>query len=338
MPETKDTVVLGAGSWGTTIANHLAKKKHKVRLWSPFPEELAEITESHVRARLLPGIDLETSLKTEKSLPQALAGAEHIFLAVPGRFFMQTIEEASVKSALESGVTLINASKGLSANTKDANQPLFASEAFQQTIGTLDNYINLTGPTFAKELALERFSALLVSGSDADRVKEVCLMLETRYLKTTAGQDIVGAEIGGVFKNAYAVLTGACAGLGFGANTYSAVVTECLHEMMSFGCRQGAQSETFAGLSGVGDLVLTTGSEQSRNYRLGFLLAQGKTIAQAQEEIGQETEGYYTALVVENLANRFSFDFRILLGIHKMLTQGYAVGDLIADVFSSQQG
>ena len=330
----KEVLVLGAGSWGTALACHLASVGLRVRLWSAVAHELDEISAKRTSSQYLPGIIVPDSVVTATNLDQAADGADAILMAVPGRFFSQTLQRPPILQCAKSGISVINAGKGLSTTANSTHQHAFACEEFAELTGRHDNYISLSGPTFAKEIAEKHYSAILASGIDSQKVALVCATLSSPCLRVDAGNDVIGAEIGGVFKNGYAVLAGACAGLGYAANTYSATLTACLNEMCSFGLSQGAKAETFMGLSGIGDLILTAGSRLSRNCRLGFMVAQGKTVADAQAEIGQETEGYHTAMAAQWLSQRKGSRLTILDDIRQMLSGVHGAETIIARLFA----
>ena len=325
--------VLGAGSWGTALSAHLADKGLDVRLWSAVPEELEAIAKERRNSKYLPGLALPRSISVEADLEVCLDESIAVAMALPGRYYHQTLSREPLLTKAKAGSLIVNFGKGL-CHSADSADPCFASEAYAKSVGDTESYIIASGPTFARELAEKHFTAILVSGKIDDRTATVCDLLRAPHLRPDAGSDPLGAEICGAMKNGYAVLAGACAGLGYAANTYSAMLTDCLAEMIAFAVSQGADPETFTGLVGVGDLVLTAGSKLSRNYRLGSLVAQGKAVPQAQAEIGQETEGYYTAMAADWFSARYGGRLPILSGIKQMLQGEIAPEDLVASLFA----
>jgi len=289
-------LVIGAGAWGTALAVSSASR-HQVTLWARNAAQLAGLQAARTNARYLPGIALPSSLVLQGGdvpLAQALAGQDLIILATPvsaARSMLQSLRDASAPVAW--------LSKGFEAPVEAAASPfgLMVHEIRAQAAPGLRAGV-LSGPSFALEVARGQPTALVAASEHAEVRDALVAAFHGATLRVYANDDVVGVEVGGAVKNVLAIATGLCDGLQLGLNARAALITRGLAEMTRLGVALGARAETFTGLSGLGDLVLTATGDLSRNRKVGLLLAQGQTLAQAVASLGHVAEGVYCARTV----------------------------------------
>jgi len=289
-------LVIGAGAWGTALAVSSASR-HQVTLWARNAAQLAGLQAARTNARYLPGIALPSSLVLQGGdvpLAQALAGQDLIILATPvsaARSMLQSLRDASAPVAW--------LSKGFEAPVEAAASPfgLMVHEIRAQAAPGLRAGV-LSGPSFALEVARGQPTALVAASEHAEVRDALVAAFHGATLRVYANDDVVGVEVGGAVKNVLAIATGLCDGLQLGLNARAALITRGLAEMTRLGVALGARAETFTGLSGLGDLVLTATGDLSRNRKVGLLLAQGQTLAQAVDSLGHVAEGVYCARTV----------------------------------------
>ena len=311
--------ILGAGAWGTALAVGSARAGHYVTLWARSAAAAGALQTEHVNARYLPGISLPESLKLaggEDSLRQVLAGQDLIVIATP----MSALRELLEKLANER-VPVAWLSKGFETPLEPAESGSFgllAHEIRAQVAINLRAGI-LSGPSFAMEVARGQPTAL-VAASEHQLVRDALVAaFHGPTLRVYANDDIVGVEVGGAVKNVLAIATGLCDGLNLGLNARAALVTRGLTEMTRLGVALGARAETFTGLSGLGDLVLTATGDLSRNRKVGLALAQGQTLEQAVQSLGHVAEGVYCARTVVQRAAGLGIDMPISQAVVALL-------------------
>ena len=307
--------VLGSGSWGTALAVHLARTGHRAILWGIETDELTAMARDRVNSRYLPGVTLPAGLEIEHDFARAIAQAEQLLVVVPSHAFREVLERA--KPLLRPGQRVAWATKGLELATGKLPHEV-ADEVLGRDVPTAV----LSGPTFAREVGAGLPSAMTVASRDSDYAMALARSLSDENFRAYASSDMAGVEVGGAVKNVLAIGAGVSDGLGFGANTRVALITRGLAEMMRLGVALGAKRETFMGLAGLGDLVLTCTDNQSRNRRFGLLLAAGKTPEQAQSEIGQVVEGVLAARAVHDVALRHGVVMPISEQIYRVLYEG----------------
>ena len=315
-PGPKPSVaVLGSGSWGTALAVHLARSGHRTVLWGIETDELNAMARERVNARYLPGVALPEGLEIEHDMARAVAQADQLLVVVPSHAFREVLER--VRPMLRPGQRVAWATKGFELSSGKLPHQV-AAEVLGPSVPTAV----LSGPTFAREVGAGLPSAMTVASYDGDYAMDLARSISGRNFRAYASSDMVGVEVGGAVKNVLAIGAGISDGLGFGANTRVALITRGLAEMMRLGVALGADRETFMGLAGLGDLVLTCTDDQSRNRRCGLLLAAGRTLAQAQAEIGQVVEGVLAARAVHDVAARHGVDMPISEQIYRVLYEG----------------
>ena len=306
--------VLGAGSWGTALAIQCARAGRETRLFGRDTAQLEQLRAHGENQRYLPGARFPTGLQVVRSLSEALNGARDLLVAVPSSAFRDLL--ADCRPLLQPGMRVSWATKGFELSTGKLPHQV-ASEVLGDEWPTAV----LSGPTFAKEVGAGLPTAMTVASRQADFAHALALEISSERFRIYTSSDIVGVEVGGAVKNVMAVGAGMSDGLGFGANTRIALITRGLVEMTRLGVALGANRETFMGLAGLGDLVLTCTDNQSRNRRFGLLLAEGHSPTAAMQQIGQAVEGYRAAQAVRGVAQRLDVAMPIAQGIFQALYQ-----------------
>ncbi|QXO17614.1 NAD(P)H-dependent glycerol-3-phosphate dehydrogenase [Vibrio ostreae] len=320
--------VIGAGSYGTSLAISLARNGANVVLWGHDPEHMARLQADRANHAFLPGIDFPPSLIIEADLQKAVQASRDLLVVVPSHVFGIVLN--SLQPYLREDTRICWATKGLEPETGRLLQ-----DVAREVLGDNHPLAVLSGPTFAKELAMGMPTAISVASSDAEFLKQLQEKIHcSKTFRVYANNDFTGLQLGGAVKNVIAIGAGMSDGIGFGANARTALITRGLAEMSRLGAALGAQPETFMGMAGLGDLVLTCTDNQSRNRRFGLALGQGKDVDTAQDEIGQVVEGYRNTKEVWLLAQRMGVEMPIVDQIYQVLYQGkdarLAAQDLLA--------
>jgi glycerol-3-phosphate dehydrogenase (NAD(P)+) len=315
--------VLGSGSWGTALAVHLARTGHRTILWGIETAELDAMARDRLNQRYLPGVTLPAGVEIEHDFARAVAQAGQLIVVVPSHAFREVLERA--KPLLKPGQRVAWATKGFELATGKLPHQV-ADEVLGPGVPTAV----LSGPTFAKEVGAGLPSAMTVASRDEAYAMELARGISGQSFRVYASGDMVGVEVVGAVKNVIAIGAGISDGLGYGANTRVALITRGLAEMMRLGVALGAERETFMGLAGLGDLVLTCTDDQSRNRRCGLALAAGKTAEQAQAEIGQVVEGVLAARAVREVAKRLGVVMPISEQVYSVLYEGAPVRQAVA--------
>ncbi len=301
----KKIAVIGAGAWGTTLANLLAKKGYLVKLWCRRPELAEKIRETKENVDRLPGIKLSENIKPTSSLNEATEQEKIIVLAVPSKFLRTIFEE--LEFYLEHGIIIVNVSKGIEVRSLK-----LPHEIVTEKLKEIFSYATLGGPSFASEVARELPAAVSIASNESEISKQIQDIFATSYFRPYTNNDILGTELGGALKNVLAIAAGISDGLKLGHNTKAALITRGIQEMFRFGEIKGAKKETLMGLAGLGDLILTCNSNLSRNYTIGRKIAEdNKPLKLALEEIKGLPEGVETTKAVFNLANKLNIDMPI---------------------------
>jgi glycerol-3-phosphate dehydrogenase (NAD(P)+) len=309
--------VVGAGSWGTALAIHLAREGHPTRLWGRDGAQLDAMRQARRNERYLPGAEFPDSLQATQGLAEALEGARDALIAVPSHAFRATLE--SIKPHLGTHTRIAWATKGFEIETG-----LLPHQVAREVLGARPGAV-LSGPTFAKEVGAGLPTAMTVASEDEGFARELALRLSGPNFRAYTQGDIMGVEVGGAVKNVIAIGSGIADGMGFGANTRVALITRGLAEMMRLGVALGAVRETFMGLAGLGDLVLTCTDDQSRNRRFGMALGRGQSLSDAQGGIHQVVEGLPAARAVNDVAQRLAVDMPICREIYRVMHEGKPV-------------
>lgn len=306
--------VLGAGSWGTALAIQLAKNPLQVCLWGHLREDVEKLINANENTDFLPGIPFPENLKPSHDLQGCLQDADEILLAVPSHAVASMLQQ--IKPLMGQRTSISWATKGL-----DPHNNKLISEQVSNTLGNI-SMAALSGPTFAREVAEGLPTAIVIASPDDAHAEIMASYLKNEHFRPYTSNDLIGVQVGGAAKNIMAIAAGISDGLGFGANSRAALITRGLAEITRLGIKLGGHPETFMGLAGLGDLVLTCTDNQSRNRRFGLALAQGKTEQQAREEIGQEVEGISTAREIFKLAQQLQVEMPITEQTYKVLYDG----------------
>jgi glycerol-3-phosphate dehydrogenase (NAD(P)+) len=313
--------VVGAGSWGTALAIQLAREGHPTQLWGRDGAQIDLMRETRCNDRYLPGAGFPGELQATKDLKRALDGARDVLIAVPSLGFRATLE--NLKPHLGPDTRIAWATKGFEIATGMLPHQV-AREVLGQRAGAV-----LSGPTFAKEVGLGLPTAMTVASEDEPFAKELALRLSGPSFRAYTQTDIMGVEVGGAVKNVIAIGSGIADGIGFGANTRVALITRGLAEMMRLGVALGALRETFMGLAGLGDLVLTCTDDQSRNRRFGMELGRGRSLEAALSGVHQVVEGMAGARAVYEVARRLEVDMPICREIYRVMHEQKPVRDAV---------
>jgi glycerol-3-phosphate dehydrogenase (NAD(P)+) len=306
--------VIGAGSWGTALAVLMARNGHRIPLWSHDPEQVAALLSARENQTFLPGIELPEEIRPTASLEQALAGANGVLIAVPSQFFGDVL--GALAPVLPADMGLLWATKGFDPESGHLLHELVRERTGERALAVL------SGPSFAGEVARGLPTAVTLAASSMAFAEQCAAWVRSERFRAYTHDDLIGVQVGGAAKNVLAIATGIADGLGFGANTRAALITRGLAELLRLGAALGARRETFMGLGGLGDLVLTCTDDQSRNRRLGLALARGETASAALAAIGQEVEGVVTARAVHRIAREHRIEMPISEQVHAVLYEG----------------
>ncbi|MET0815644.1 MAG: NAD(P)H-dependent glycerol-3-phosphate dehydrogenase [Pseudoxanthomonas sp.] len=310
--ESLKIAVLGAGSWGTALAALMVRHGHSVVLWGRDVQAAEAIDRNHENARYLPGIPLPDALRATTDLAAAMHEADLVLVVVPSHAFTETLRLLAPLLPPAAGVAW--ATKGF-----ETGSGRFLHEVAEDILGPSVPLAVVTGPSFAKEVALGLPTAVTVHGSNAGFAQRVADVLHGPAFRAYTGDDMVGAELGGAMKNVLAVATGVADGMQLGLNARAGLITRGLNEMLRLSAAIGAKPETLMGLAGLGDLVLTCTGDLSRNRRLGLALGRGQSLNDAVREIGQVVESVQTADEVMRQAERHGIDLPISCAVRSVL-------------------
>ena len=320
--------VLGAGSYGTSLAISLARNGADIVLWGHQIKHMERLQADRANHQFLPDISFPDSLIIESDLQKAVAASRDILVVVPSHVFGSVL--AQIKPFLNSDSRLCWATKGLEPETGRLLQDVVEDE-----LGDDYSLAVLSGPTFAKELAQGMPTAISVASTDNGFVQDLQEKIHcSKSFRVYANKDIIGMQLGGAVKNVIAIGAGISDGIGFGANARTALITRGLAEMTRLGVALGAQSETFMGMAGLGDLVLTCTDNQSRNRRFGLALGQGQSVEMAQKEIGQVVEGYRNTKEVYTLASHVGVEMPIVEQIFQVLYEAKSAHAAAVDLLA----
>ncbi len=296
--------VLGAGSWGTALAVHLSRAGRAVRLWARDESLVAEIAETRINARYLTGVRLPPGVQTTAALERALAGASFVVVTVPSHGLRAVVRQAA--PFLAPHVILVSAAKGLEEGTLAR-----MSQVIEEETGGRLPVVVLSGPSFAVEVAAELPTAVLAASARADAAARVQEEFKGRGLRIYVSDDVAGVEIGGALKNVIAIAAGAVEGLSLGQNALSALITCGLVEISRLACAEGGRRDTLAGLSGLGDLVLTCTGSLSRNRHVGVELGRGRSLPEILSGMRMVAEGIRTTGAALALGARHGLELPI---------------------------
>lgn len=319
--------MLGAGSWGTALAVQLARANGAAALWGRDAAQLSAMGAARLNRHYLPTAAFPDNLIVEPDLARAAREYRDLLICVPSRAFREIVT-------------------GIAPHLHDGSRVAWATKGFEQRTGKLPHQIAgevfgervplavLSGPTFAREVAAGLPTAMTVAASNPAFAADLAARISDQRFRAYTSGDMVGVEVGGAVKNVLAIATGISDGLKFGANARIALINRGLAEMTRLGVALGARAETFMGLSGMGDLVLTCTDDQSRNRRVGLLIAAGRSWDEAAREISSVCEGIVAALAVWEVAQKLSVDMPICHQVHRILYEGVAPQEAVMALMS----
>jgi len=319
--------VLGAGSWGTALAIQLARAGQATTLWGRAEDRPEVLAEDRCNQQYLPDIPFPDALSIEPDLGTAVREYHDLLVCVPSHVFRQLLE--NVRPDLPDSSRVAWATKGFEQQTGK-----LPHQVAREVLGESRPLAVLSGPTFAREVGAGLPTAMTVAATDPDFANELAARISNEEFRAYTSDDLIGVEVGGAVKNVLAIAAGISDGLGYGANTRIALITRGLVEMTRLGEALGAKLQTFMGLSGMGDLVLTCTDNQSRNRRMGLGLADGKTVDEIALEIGQVVEGVYAARAVRHVAAREECEMPICEQVYKILYENASPTDTVKVLMS----
>lgn len=312
--------IIGGGAWGTALAQSFANSGKDAIIWAREEEMVSSINTRHENTLFLPGVPLNTKIRATGSLTEA-AKADILLIVTPAQYLRATL--AGLKADLNETKPLIICSKGVEIETGALLSQIVAEASPQSPVGIL------TGPTFAAEIARGLPSAVTLAMKNKETAEQLAETLTSRNLRMYASDDIVGAQVGGAVKNVIAIACGIIEGKKLGDSARAALVTRGLAEIARLASALGAKKETLMGMCGVGDLILTCSSMQSRNFSLGVALGQGKTLEEILASRNSVTEGVHTAKALAVMAKNNAVDMPVSLAVHKCLSEGANVDEMI---------
>ncbi|CAG35380.1 NAD(P)H-dependent glycerol-3-phosphate dehydrogenase [Desulfotalea psychrophila] len=327
---TPSIAVIGAGSWGTSLAILLAGKGYPVRLWGHNKEHIDRLISDGENSRYLPGISLPESLYPTPSLEKAVLGAQLVLMVVPSHVFRTVFRD--LIPFLPIDCQIVSAVKGIENSTLSTMHMVMAQELAAYPALALIELGVISGPSFAKEVAQKQPTAVTVGFASADTAKKVQDIFSTDYFRVYTSTDIDGLEISGAFKNVMAIAAGISDGLSYGSNARAALITRGLAEMQRLGAAMNADPATFAGLSGLGDLLLTCTGDLSRNRNVGLQLGKGHSIEHIESEMFMVAEGVKTTKSFYDLARKLDVETPILDEVYHIIYEGKDCSQAVQDL------
>jgi glycerol-3-phosphate dehydrogenase (NAD(P)+) len=328
---TEKVSVVGAGSWGTALANLLARKGAPVRLWALEPEVVDGVNRRHENPLFLAGVELSPQLTATSDIAEAVAGAAMVVSVSPAQHVRNVMTLAG--RAMAPGTLIVSASKGIEKGTL-ATMAQVLHESLPAGLHARTAY--LSGPSFAAEVARELATAVTVASKSPDAAAEAQARFQTAYFRVYTSGDVMGVELGGALKNVIAIAAGMGVGLGLGHNATAALITRGLAEMARLGEALGADPRTFSGLAGMGDLILTCTGELSRNRHVGMELGRGRSLSDILAGMKSVAEGVDTTVAARALARREGIEMPIVEAVHSVLFEGVTAQEALEMLMQRQ--
>lgn len=316
--------VLGAGSWGTALSLLLCKNGHEVTLWSALEDEVRMLCEKREHESKLPGVRLPEDMKITADLEDSLQDPDVAVLAVPSPFTRSTAHRMA--PFVKKGQIIVNVAKGVEEHTL-----MTLSEIISEEIPQADVCV-LSGPSHAEEVGKGLPTTCVVSAEKRETAEYLQGIFMSPVFRVYTTPDILGVELGGALKNVIALAAGTADGLGYGDNTKAALITRGIAEISRLGTKMGARAETFYGLSGIGDLIVTCASVHSRNRKAGYLMGKGYTMQEAMDEVKMVVEGVYSARAAKSLAEKYQVEMPIIEEVNKVLFEDKPSADAVRDL------
>lgn len=309
--------VLGAGSWGTALAVLLDENGHEVTIWSIDQREIAMIDEKREQVEKLPGVRIPERIAVSNDLESSIAGRDMLVLAVPSIYVRSTAK--CIAPYIENGQIIVNVAKGIEEHTLYNMTDVIEDEIKNARVGVL------SGPSHAEEVGRKMPTTIVAGAHDRETAELIQDAFMNPYFRVYTSPDMVGIELGAALKNVIALAAGIVDGLGYGDNTKAALITRGIAEITRLGIAMGGRPETFGGLSGIGDLIVTCTSKHSRNHNAGYLIGQGKTYQEAMDEVKMVVEGVYSARAALALAEKYQVSVPITEQVNKVLFENAPV-------------
>lgn len=327
--KAEKVTVLGAGSWGMALAKVLAENGHEVNIWSrPKDAEIvAEINQEHTNERYLKDVVFPESITATTDLKEAIADREIILVVIPTVGIRNIAQQ--LNEIIDSPKIIVHAAKGLEQETYQRISTILEEEIAPKKRSAV---VALSGPSHAEEVAVQDLTSVTSASRNQEAAKKVQYLFMNDYFRVYRNEDIIGVELGAALKNIIAVGAGALNGLGYGDNAMAALVTRGLAEISRLGVELGAEPQTFMGLSGVGDLIVTCTSSHSRNWRAGKMIGEGHNLEDTQAEIGMAIEGLSTVIAAKELAEARAIDMPITQAIYKVAYEDADVSETVTQL------
>ncbi len=316
--------VLGAGSWGTALSLLLFNNGHEVKLWSALEDEVEMLNKKREHASKLPGVQLPDQIEITGDLEKCLKAPDVAVLAVPSPFTRSTSKQMA--PYVKEGQIIVNVAKGVEEHTL-----MTLSEIISQEIPGA-NVCVLSGPSHAEEVGKGLPTTCVVSAFSRETAEYLQGIFMSPVFRVYTTPDILGVELGGALKNVIALAAGTADGLGYGDNTKAALITRGMAEIARLGTKMGARIETFYGLSGIGDLIVTCASVHSRNRKAGYLMGKGYSMQEAMDEVKMVVEGVYSAKAAKSLSEKYQVEMPIIDEVNKVLFEGKAASEAVKDL------
>ena len=316
--------VLGAGSWGTALAVLLHENGHEVTLWSIDKREVAMIDEKREQVEKLPGVRIPDRIAVTNDVESSVAGKDILVMAVPSIFIRSTSK--MIAPYVKEGQLIVNVAKGIEEETLMNMTDIIEDEIKQARVGVL------CGPSHAEEVGRRIPTTVVAGAHDKKTAEEIQEAFMSPVFRVYTSPDMVGIELGAALKNVIALAAGIVDGLGLGDNTKAALITRGIAEITRLGLAMGGRFETFIGLSGIGDLIVTCTSTHSRNHNAGYLIGQGKSYQEAMDEVKMVVEGVYSAKAALALAKKYNVEVPITEQVNQVLFEGRSAKDAVTSL------
>ena len=316
--------VVGAGSWGTALSILLSDNGHEVRLWTRFQEEADTLRATRELTSKLPGVHIPENIDITADMKSCLETAEVIVLAVPSLYVRST--SRLMAPDIKKGQIIVNVAKGIEENTLMTMTDIISEEIPEAGV-----YV-LSGPSHAEEVGRKLPTTCVVSGPKRETAEYLQGIFTSSVFRVYTTPDMLGVELGGALKNVIALAAGTADGLGYGDNTKAALITRGIAEIARLGTKMGARMETFGGLTGIGDLIVTCASVHSRNRKAGYLIGKGYTMQQAMDEVKMVVEGVHSAKAAKSLAEKYGVEMPIIMEVNKVLFEDKPAAEAVRDL------
>lgn len=318
--------VIGAGSWGIALSVLLSNNGHDVKVWSIIEDEIKMLNEYHEHRDKLPGVILSDKITFTTDLKEAVEDMDLLVMAVPSPFVRKTA--ASLKSLVRDGQIIVNVAKGIEENTLMTLSQIIEEEVPQAEVTVL------SGPSHAEEVGRGIPTTIVVGAKNKETAEYIQNVFMSEVFRVYISPDVLGIELGAALKNVVALAAGIADGLGYGDNTKAALITRGITEIARLGMAMGGKFETFCGLSGIGDLIVTCASMHSRNRRAGILLGQGKTMDEAMSEVKMVVEGVYSAKAALGLARKYDVQIPIIEQVNQVLFENKPASETMKELMT----